>query len=104
MRASQNCNQSTVEFIGGPFDGYLQPCPSSQKRMPGDVVWLVSSNAFRQIKCVNQVAPTLGGKLTSVALYGLDTSSKPPRYRHEDSISVSCLQGLLQNLSPKQNG
>ena len=103
MQASKNSNQSTIEFSGGPFDGYMQPCSSSPERLPGDVVWLVSCDAFRQINFPHQVEPSLGEKLTSVALYGLDTSSEPPRYRHVGSISMTCLQRLLQNLSPKQN-
>jgi hypothetical protein len=47
--------------------------------------------------------PSSGRTLTSVALYGLDTSSEHPRYRHVGSISTTCLQTLLRNLSPKLN-
>lgn len=99
MQASQDSYQSTIEFVGGPFDGHLQRCSSSPERIPVDVVWLVSSDALRQSRFSHQAELTFGGTLTSVALYGLDNSSEPPRYRHVGSISVTCLQMLLHNLS-----
>ena len=104
MLASKNSNNSTIEFVGGPFDGYLQRCSPSRERLPRDVVWLVSSDALRQIGKPPCVEQTFGGTLTSIALYGLDTSSETSRYRHVGSISATSLQRLLQNLSPKQNG
>ena len=103
MQASKDRKESTIEFIGGPFDGYLQHRSSSPERLPGDVVWLVSSDSFCQINVPHLLEPSSGGTLTSVALYGLDTSSEHPRYRHVGSISTTCLQTLLRNLSPKQN-
>lgn len=49
MLASKNSNNSTIEFVGGPFDRYLQRCSPSRERLPSDVVWLVSRDALRQI-------------------------------------------------------
>ena len=103
MQASKDRKESTIEFIGGPFDGYLQRCSSSLERLPGDVVWLVSSDSFCQINVPHLLEPSSGGTLTSVALYGWDTSSEHPRYRHVGSVSTSCLQTLLRNLSPQLN-
>jgi hypothetical protein len=104
MQASKDRKKLTIEFIGGPFDGYLQRCSSSRERLPGDVVWLVSSDSFCQVNFPHPLEPSSGGTLTSVALYGLDTSSEPPCYRHVGSVSTTCLQTLLRNLSPKLNG
>lgn len=104
MLAPKNNNNSTIDFVGGPFDGYLQRCSPSRERLPSDVVWLVSSDALRQIRMPHRVEQTFGGTLTSAALYGLDTSLAPSRYRHVGSISATSLQRLLQNLSQKQNG
>ena len=103
MQASKDRKELTIEFIGGPFDGFLQRRSSSRERLPGDVVWLVSSDSFCQINVPHPLEPSSGRTLTSVALYGLDTSSEHPRYRHVGSISTTCLQTLLRNLSPKQN-
>ena len=99
MQASKDRNKLTIEFIGGPFDGYLQRYSSSRERLPVDVVWLVTSDAFFQIHFPHQVEPSCSGTLTSVALYGLDTSSESPCYRHVGSVSTTCLQDLFKNLS-----
>ncbi len=103
MHASKIRKTTMIEFIGGPFDGYLQCFSSSWERLPSDIVWLVSSNSFCQINFPDPLEPSSGGTLTSVAMYGLDTLSAPPRYRHVGSVSTTCLQTLLRNLSPKLN-
>lgn len=87
-----------IEFIGGPFDGHWQRCHWPVKRLPADIVWLVCEDAFRQIDWPRQKTPSLGGALSSAALYELDDSAAMPTYRHAGSISAHSFGDAIRNV------
>jgi hypothetical protein len=103
MQPSKNKCDSTIEYIGGPFDGHLQNYIFPSSRLPCDVVWLVTSDAFQQINTHCQAVRSVGGRLTSAAVYELDTVSEPSVYRHVGSISANCFRTLLQKFPQNPN-
>lgn len=88
-----------IEFTGGPFDGHWQPHHSALNRLPSDVVWLVTEDAFRQLDRPRWMKSSSGGDLTSAALYELDVSSGLPNYRYAGSIGPRSFSDAIRNLN-----
>ena len=87
-----------IEFTGGPFDGHLQRYHSTPQRLPTEVVWLVSAEAFRQIARSPPRTSSFSGTLSSAALYELDIASALPKYRYAGSISAQSLRIAIHKL------
>ncbi len=98
MAISGQTNESSVEFIGGPFDGYWQSYPLSLKPLPADIFWLVSNGVFRQIDSHQHAEPNACGTLTSVALYALDNTGNLPCYKHSGSISTKLFCDVIRKM------
>ncbi|MEQ1825616.1 MAG: hypothetical protein ABL921_06700 [Pirellula sp.] len=73
-----------LEFLGGPFDGFRYDYISRPRSLQKSLVWLVGEESWGPTDL-----PRNGrhGKLTSIALYSLDESSKTIRYRFAGCIS-----------------
>ena len=80
--------EERIEFVGGPFDGHWHSYFSAVARLPADVVWLVSINAFRKLEHPGGMMLSPGNVLSSAALYELDVTATMLKYRHAGSISA----------------
>ena len=87
-----------IEFIGGPYDGHMEPRFTWPAHLPADVVWLVCEDAFRLLHG-NDHRPC--GSLTSVALYELEVGSGRSRYRFLRAISVKELTDSMRETEPE---
>lgn len=89
-----------IEFVGGPFDGHWHRHHLPDDRLPQEVVWLVSDDAFRQIGCwapTQMSWPTLGS-LSSVVLYKLDCFEALPKYRYAGAISAENFDAAISGI------
>ncbi|GAA5506187.1 hypothetical protein [Novipirellula caenicola] len=68
--------QDEIEFIGGPYDGLLQPC-SQVDRVPRSVWLAVSVAALRFLGGEPRSEPS---EVRSAALYRLERRGGKPRY------------------------
>ncbi|WP_372717969.1 hypothetical protein [Novipirellula sp.] len=69
-------NQEEIEFIGGPYDGLVQPC-SKVDKVPRSV-WLAFSIATLRFLGGERMAES--ADVRSAALYRLDRRGGKPRY------------------------
>ena len=74
----------TVEFIGGPLDGYQHPLPFSTDALATTVGLDVNQDVIR-ILGGEPERPI--GTATSIAVYRLDDLRDPPRYYFLCSVS-----------------
>ncbi|EMI16893.1 hypothetical protein RMSM_06173 [Rhodopirellula maiorica SM1] len=70
-------DQEEIEFIGGPYDGLLQPC-SQVDKVPRSV-WLAFSTAT--LRFIGGDRTAAASDVRSAALYRLDRRGGKPRYR-----------------------
>lgn len=75
--------QTTVEFVGGPFDGHVESYSDSTRKPPEFLLFCITENAFRFI---HGRKPKHNPTPTSIAIYG--------RYRRGDRWVYDFLQAV----------
>jgi hypothetical protein len=84
----------SIEFVGGPYDGYQQSCLMSPSQLPSDVIWFVCDDGLR---LVGGGVHEKRGTFTSVALYEIDWATGTVRYRFAGAISAKAFRDSLLN-------
>ena len=63
---SKDAPQNSIEYVCGPFDGYVEPVPEECEELPEDLLCIVSDNVFRLMDCR---VPLPNISFTSIAMY-----------------------------------
>lgn len=85
-------NGFEIKFIGGPFDGHMEPYLARPARLAADVVWLVRGAASGLTGGTNV---RLDGALETAALYQLEGENGTPRYQYVGAISAHDLAEMM---------
>jgi hypothetical protein len=56
----------TIEFIDGPFDGYVEPLNAAARSLPSQLVCFISNNVYRLLDGLSHDNHC---RITSVAIY-----------------------------------
>jgi hypothetical protein len=75
----------SISIVGGPFDGHQHPFGGDLKSLQHDLIWLVCEDAFCQ--CGYRLA-TRHDRVTSVAVYTLNTEVSSANYRYVGSVTA----------------
>jgi hypothetical protein len=87
----------SIEFIGGPYDGHTETYHTCARRLPSEVTWLVSADAFRLLHGDGHDTNTDPRRsLTSVALYSRETANETFRYRFVGTIAIEQLTNSIR--------